>query len=145
MGKFKMPTLRNVELTAPYFHDGSAATLDDVLDNYAHGGRLITTGPYAGDGSRARTAIRWSRASRCADQEKADMIAFLQSLTDTTSSTIRSTPIRAAPTICRRVPGDGAELRDAGRADRKRVCAPCHAPGMLAANRPLADYRASSL
>jgi cytochrome c peroxidase len=34
-GKFKAPTLRNITRTAPYFHDGSAATLDDVLDHYA--------------------------------------------------------------------------------------------------------------
>lgn len=33
-GKFKAPTLRNITLTAPYFHDGRAATLDDVLDHY---------------------------------------------------------------------------------------------------------------
>ena len=51
MGKFRVPTLRNIGLTAPYFHDGSAATLDDVLASYAHGGRLITAGPFAGDGS----------------------------------------------------------------------------------------------
>lgn len=34
-GKFKAPTLRNITRTAPYFHDGRAATLDDVLDHYA--------------------------------------------------------------------------------------------------------------
>ena len=33
-GKFKAPTLRNITRTAPYFHDGRAATLDDVLDHY---------------------------------------------------------------------------------------------------------------
>src|SRR5690606_2793154 len=35
MGRFRAPTLRNIELTAPYMHDGSLATLDDVLDHYA--------------------------------------------------------------------------------------------------------------
>jgi cytochrome c peroxidase len=39
MGKFKVPTLRNVAVTAPYMHDGSIATLDEVLDHYAAGGR----------------------------------------------------------------------------------------------------------
>jgi cytochrome c peroxidase len=34
-GKFKAPTLRNITKTAPYFHDGSAATLDDLIDHYA--------------------------------------------------------------------------------------------------------------
>jgi cytochrome c peroxidase len=39
MGRFKAPTLRNVAVTAPYMHDGSIATLSEVLDHYAAGGR----------------------------------------------------------------------------------------------------------
>ena len=39
MGKFKVPTLRNIALTAPYMHDGSLATLEEVLDHYIDGGR----------------------------------------------------------------------------------------------------------
>ncbi|MGD9835673.1 MAG: cytochrome-c peroxidase, partial [Piscinibacter sp.] len=35
---FRTPSLRNVALTAPYMHDGSLATLDEVLDHYARGG-----------------------------------------------------------------------------------------------------------
>lgn len=42
-GKFRAPTLRNVELTAPYMHDGSLATLDEVLDHYASGGHYSPT------------------------------------------------------------------------------------------------------
>ena len=42
VGKFKAPTLRNIALTAPYMHDGSIATLDEVIDHYAAGGRLVT-------------------------------------------------------------------------------------------------------
>lgn len=38
IGAFRTPSLRNVELTAPYFHDGSAATLDDVVRFYVKGG-----------------------------------------------------------------------------------------------------------
>lgn len=38
VGKFKTPTLRNVLHTAPYMHDGSMATLDDVIDHFATGG-----------------------------------------------------------------------------------------------------------
>src|SRR5262245_21776472 len=38
VGAFRTPSLRNVELTAPYFHDGSAATLDDVVKFYLKGG-----------------------------------------------------------------------------------------------------------
>jgi cytochrome c peroxidase len=37
-GAFKTPALRNVKLTAPYFHNGSKATLEDVVDFYARGG-----------------------------------------------------------------------------------------------------------
>ena len=42
-GKFRAPTLRNVELTAPYMHDGRFATLDEVLDHYASGGHYSPT------------------------------------------------------------------------------------------------------
>ncbi|MDF3071938.1 MAG: Methylamine utilization protein mauG, partial [Polyangiaceae bacterium] len=52
MGRFKAPSLRNVAVTAPYMHDGSIATLSEVLDHYAAGGRTIADGPYRGDGSR---------------------------------------------------------------------------------------------
>ena len=52
MGKFKAPTLRNIAVTAPFFHDGSAETLDDVLDHYERGGRAITSGEYVGDGAQ---------------------------------------------------------------------------------------------
>ena len=37
-GKFKVPTLRNVALTAPYMHDGAMATLEEVIDHFASGG-----------------------------------------------------------------------------------------------------------
>jgi hypothetical protein len=37
VGKFKAPTLRNIALTAPYMHDGSIATLGEVVDHYAAG------------------------------------------------------------------------------------------------------------
>jgi len=36
-GKFKVPTLRNIALSAPYMHDGRFATLDDVIDHYSTG------------------------------------------------------------------------------------------------------------
>ena len=51
MGRFKAPTLRNIAVTAPYMHDGSIATLSEVLDHYAAGGRTISDGPNAGVGS----------------------------------------------------------------------------------------------
>ena len=38
MGAFKVPTLREVSLTAPYMHDGSLKTLADVIEFYGRGG-----------------------------------------------------------------------------------------------------------
>jgi cytochrome c peroxidase len=84
MGKFKAPTLRNVAVTAPYFHDGSAATLDDVLDNYQAGGRTITSGPYVGDGNLSPLKDPVIQPLQISAQDRADVIAFLQSLTDDT-------------------------------------------------------------
>ena len=39
IGKFKVPTLRNISITSPYMHDGSLTTLDAVIDHYASGGK----------------------------------------------------------------------------------------------------------
>ncbi len=82
MGRFRAPTLRNVEVTAPYFHDGSAATLDDVFDHYARGGRLITTGPNAGDGSTSPFRSEFVIGIAMTPGEREDLRAFLLSLTD---------------------------------------------------------------
>jgi len=67
---WKVPSLRNIALTAPYMHDGSLPTLEAVLDHYATGGkphpnRSVLLQPFA------LTA-----------QERADVLAFLESLTD---------------------------------------------------------------
>ena len=82
VGKFKVPTLRNIALTAPYMHDGSAKTLDDVLDHYAAGGRTIVNSPYAGNGSQNPNKDPLIRGFKLSSQDRADLIAFLQSLTD---------------------------------------------------------------
>ena len=84
MGKFKAPTLRNIALTAPYMHDGSIATLDAVLDHYAAGGRTISEGPSAGAGSASPLRSDLIRGFELTASERADVIAFLESLTDTT-------------------------------------------------------------
>jgi cytochrome c peroxidase len=59
-GKFRVPTLRNVALTGPYMHDGSIATLAEVVERYSNARTLGLT-----------------------DAEKSDLLAFLDSLTDT--------------------------------------------------------------
>lgn len=82
MGKFKAPSLRNVELTAPYFHDGSAATLDDVLDHYAAGGRTIASGPHAGVGRDNPYKNNFVQGFDLAPDERAALLAYLRSLTD---------------------------------------------------------------
>ncbi len=82
MGKFKAPTLRNIALTAPYMHDGSIATLEEVIDHYAAGGRTIVTGKFAGVGSKNPFKSNFVSGFKLAVQEKQDLIEFLKSLTD---------------------------------------------------------------
>ncbi len=81
-GKFRVPSLRNIALTAPYMHDGSIATLSEVVDMYAAGGRVLTTGPYAGDGRLHPQKSSFVRGFSLTPEEKADLLAFLESLTD---------------------------------------------------------------
>jgi cytochrome c peroxidase len=83
MGKFKAPTLRNIAVTAPYMHDGSIRTLDEVLDHYAAGGRTIREGPNAGVGSNNPLKSGFIKGFTLTPQERKDLIAFLESLTDT--------------------------------------------------------------
>ncbi|RTR20279.1 di-heme enzyme [Azospirillum griseum] len=84
MGAFRAPSLRNVAVTAPYMHDGSVATLAEVIDLYSEGGRRIMSGPNRGDGrlnphkSGLITRIGLTAA------EKRDLLAFLGTLTDET-------------------------------------------------------------
>jgi cytochrome c peroxidase len=82
IGKFKAPTLRNIALTAPYMHDGSAETLNDVLNHYAAGGRTIPDSPNSGDGSRNPNKDPLIRGFQLSQQDRADLINFLESLTD---------------------------------------------------------------
>ncbi len=83
MGRFRAPSLRNVALTAPYMHDGSMATLEEVIDFYAAGGRNITSGPNAGDGRANPNKSGFVVGFVVTPAERADLIAFLQALTDT--------------------------------------------------------------
>ncbi len=84
MGRFKAPTLRNIAVTAPYMHDGSVGTLEEVVRNYARGGRLIDAGEFAGDGKLSPFKSEFIRGFELSDEELADLIAFLESLTDQT-------------------------------------------------------------
>jgi cytochrome c peroxidase len=82
MGHFRAPSLRNIELTAPYMHDGSIATLDEVLDHYAAGGRTIESGPTAGVGADSPLKSVFMHGFELTAAERADVLAFLRSLTD---------------------------------------------------------------
>ena len=82
MGKFRAPTLRNIVYTAPYFHDGSAATLNDVLAHYAAGGRTITSGPDAGDGATSPLKGPFVRGFTLTAAQTADLLAFIESASD---------------------------------------------------------------
>ncbi|PHV11054.1 methanobactin export MATE transporter MbnM [Chitinimonas sp. BJB300] len=82
MGKFRAPTLRNVAVTGPYMHDGTMKTLEEVLDFYAAGGRVITSGPNTGDGRYNPNKSDLIVRIQLSDQDKQDLIAFLKILTD---------------------------------------------------------------
>jgi cytochrome c peroxidase len=82
MGKFRVPSLRNIALTAPYMHDGSVATLEEVLNIYAAHGRNITSGPDKGDGRRNPLKDARINKIKLDKAERADIIAFLKTLTD---------------------------------------------------------------
>lgn len=78
--KFKIPSLRNIALTAPYMHDGRFTTLEEVVDHYDHGLKESSTldpalRPTIGTGLRLTA------------QDKADLIAFMHTLTDETLAT----------------------------------------------------------
>ncbi len=90
-GKFKVPTLRNVALTAPYMHDGRFATLEEVVEHY--NGKLhrsptldpnLAKHPESGLGLSA--------------EDKAALVAFLKTLTDENFVTVDSSPVQLSKT-----------------------------------------------
>ncbi len=79
MGKYKVPTLINIALTAPYMHDGRYNTLDDVINFYDHGMKYsVTLDPLMMKNNKLQNGLQLSA------QDKADLKAFLLSLTDST-------------------------------------------------------------
>jgi cytochrome c peroxidase len=82
MGKFRVPSLRNVTVSAPYMHDGSIPTLEAVIDHYQAGGRNVTQGPFRGDGRLSPLKSGFVRQFSLTEQERRDLISFLESLTD---------------------------------------------------------------
>jgi cytochrome c peroxidase len=77
-GRFRTPSLRNVAVTAPYMHDGSIPTLQEVLrTHYARAGHAVHAG-------RAANPLRseFIAGFEITEAEIADVVAFLESLTD---------------------------------------------------------------
>ena len=72
MATFKVPTLRNIALTAPYMHDGSVETLEEVVRHYESGGK-----PHPHKSELIGGFV-------LSDREREDLVAFLESLTDST-------------------------------------------------------------
>ncbi|MEH2193378.1 MAG: cytochrome c peroxidase [Nostoc sp.] len=73
-GAFKVPTLRNVELTAPYFHNGGKLTLKQVVEFYNRGGDFHEQNIANLDADIENLKL--------SDQDKDDLVAFLKALTD---------------------------------------------------------------
>jgi cytochrome c peroxidase len=70
IGKFKTPSLRNIALTGPYMHDGSVATLSEIIDQYQAGGSgYVNQSPIL-------------KPFSLTPDQKADLLAFLDALTD---------------------------------------------------------------
>jgi cytochrome c peroxidase len=125
--RFRTPSLRNVALTAPYMHNGTLASLDDVLRFYDEGRsrnpNVLDRGPRDGnrdgngdrnaDGARdadgTRVAVlsgQFRRVDDMTDQEMADIVAFLGALTDENFD--RTIPARVPSGL---PPGGAIELR----------------------------------
>jgi cytochrome c peroxidase len=83
-GSFKTPTLRNIELTGPYFHNGGAATLEQVIDFYSRGGNVRKTagGDTSGFGATTSNVDLDVMPILLTPSEKAALVAFLKALTD---------------------------------------------------------------
>jgi cytochrome c peroxidase len=75
VGAFKTSTLRNVEITAPYMHDGSLKTLEEVVQFYNNGGRLKETDP------EPELLSGGIRPLNLSPQQQADLVEFLKALT----------------------------------------------------------------
>lgn len=74
-GKFKIPSLRNVELTAPYMHDGRFDNLEEVLDFYSEGIQLESP-------NLDINILSHGKQLNLTQQQKDDIIEFLKTLTD---------------------------------------------------------------
>jgi cytochrome c peroxidase len=75
IGAFKTSTLRNIELTAPYMHDGSLKSLEEVVQFYNNGGRLKETEPVP------ELLSGGIRPLNLTEEQQKDLVEFLKALT----------------------------------------------------------------
>ena len=87
IGKFKIPSLRNVAVTAPYMHDGRFATLREVLDFYSEGVHVSAN-------IDSKMGLAHRGGVKLTEEEKEQIIAFLHTLTD---SVLLTNPAYANP------------------------------------------------
>jgi cytochrome c peroxidase len=78
-GKFKVPSLKDIELTAPYMHDGRFATLEQVIEHYNNG---VQANPNLPPQLRVPPPGTGVKRLNLTTQDKADILAFLKTLTD---------------------------------------------------------------
>ena len=88
LGKFRVPTLRNIALTAPYMHDGSIATLQAVVEHY------VAMGAQRKENPRLDAKLRPLVLD---NDERADLVSFLESLSDPEFASGANLPCRAGP------------------------------------------------
>ncbi len=90
MGSFKTSTLRNIDVTAPYMHNGSLKTLREVVEHYNNGG---VTKPEDPVNAFLSGGIR---PLNLTDQEIDDLVAFMETLTSPQFQSLKAQPVAAA-------------------------------------------------
>ena len=99
MGKFRVPTLRNLAYTKPWMHDGTEINLENIIQIYARGGRKLDGGAYVGDGRDSPLKSPLLSGFELSPQEQEDLMAFLDALND---SSLLDEPRLATPFCMRR-------------------------------------------
>jgi cytochrome c peroxidase len=100
---FKVPTLRNVALTAPYMHNGRFATLSEVIEFYARGGG-------AAHGFAPEALDDKIRPFSITPEEKHDLVAFLHSLTDESNKPAIPAAVPSGLPVVEPLPNQSPEL-----------------------------------
>ncbi len=133
-GAFKTPGLRNVELTGPYFHNGGAATLRQVIDFYSRGGDFQPIVARAGNVIAPIHTINLSEA------QKEDLVAFLRALTDERVRHRRAPFDHPQLFVPHGHPGDEERVVDDGAGVATDTLEEIPATGRAGASRPLRGF-----